>query len=113
MAAGAAIANFTQLDMHRKLGESKAAPVVSWALLIGAVVFAAVRPKDFGPVWLTLCSAGLLYGVLLNKGFQRALSLPISQLGIPGHRDRPFRPIVTNGMNAPTRNGIDVPKWRC
>ncbi|PIF76533.1 peptidoglycan/LPS O-acetylase OafA/YrhL [Variovorax sp. 54] len=79
MAAGAAIANFTQLDMHRKLGESKAAPVVSWALLIGAIVLAAVRPKDFGPVWLTLCSAGLLYGVLLNKGFQRALSLPISQ----------------------------------
>lgn len=79
MAAGAAIANFTQRDMHRKLGESKAAPVVSWALLIGAIVFAAVRPKDFGPVWLTLCSAGLLYGVLLNKGFQRALALPISQ----------------------------------
>jgi DNA invertase Pin-like site-specific DNA recombinase len=21
--------------------------------------------------------------------------------------------IVCNGMNAPTRNGIDVPKWRC
>ncbi|MDP9895797.1 peptidoglycan/LPS O-acetylase OafA/YrhL [Variovorax boronicumulans] len=79
MAAGAAIANFTQLDMHRKLAVSNAAPLVSWALSIGAIVFAAVRPNDFGPVWLTLCSAGLLYGVLLNKGFQRALSSPVSQ----------------------------------
>ncbi|MDH6167555.1 peptidoglycan/LPS O-acetylase OafA/YrhL [Variovorax boronicumulans] len=79
MAAGAAIANFTQLDIHRKLGESKAAPWVSWSLLTGAIVFAALRPHDFGPVWLTLCSSGLLYGVLLNRGFQRALSLPISR----------------------------------
>lgn len=78
MAAGAAIANLAQLDMHRRLRDSACAPFVSWGLLVGAIVLAAVRPNVLDPVWLTLCSAGLLYGVLLNHGVQRALSLPIS-----------------------------------
>lgn len=78
MAAGAAVANLAQLDMHRRLRDSAYASFVAWGLLVGAVVFAAARPDVPGPVWLTVCSSSLLYGVLLNKGFQRTLSSPVS-----------------------------------
>jgi peptidoglycan/LPS O-acetylase OafA/YrhL len=79
LAAGAAIANLTQLKLHQRLRDSRAEPFVSWGLLAGALVFAALRPEILEPVWLTLCSSALLYGVLLNGSAQRALSTPISQ----------------------------------
>lgn len=79
LAAGAAIANLTQLKLHQRLCDSRAEPFVSWSLLGGGLVFAAFRPEILEPVWLTLCSSALLYGVLLNGRVQRALSTPISQ----------------------------------
>jgi hypothetical protein len=29
-------------------------------------------------------------------------------------QEQPYREVIdSNGMDAPTRNGIDVPKWKC
>lgn len=78
MAAGMAIADFAQIDAHRRLKAWRFAPALSWLLLLGAVVLAAVRRQSMAPVLLTVCSAAVLYAVLLSALFRRALSGPIS-----------------------------------
>lgn len=101
MAAGMAIANFVQFDAHRRLKAWRFAPALSWFLLLGAVALAAARRQPMAPVLLTVCSASMIYAVLLSPLFRRALGVVTVALSLLWAAA--FHPIERFGIRAGRR----------
>lgn len=79
IAAGAFVAAFTQSAVHQRLRSSRNGTYLAWFLLLAGIGFAAIRPANLEPIWLTTCSLAILYAVLLDERLQRALRAPLSQ----------------------------------
>lgn len=78
IALGAAIANLSTLPIHQQLEQSVLSRWLSCSALIVGASYAALRSTN-NQLGLSLCSAGLIYAVLLNKTLQGVLSSKISQ----------------------------------
>lgn len=79
MALGAAIANFTQFELHKRLVASRFAGWFSWLLFVAGLASAAVRPHHYGQIWTSVAGAAILYAVVLNSTLQSCLSSRLSQ----------------------------------
>lgn len=78
MALGVALGNFVHLRVHRRLCTAVFSRPIAWALILGGLLAAAVRPEANGVVWTSLCALAVVYGVLLDTGVQRVLTAPVS-----------------------------------